>query len=57
MKIYELAQTLKEAKELRDAGFGYQSRKEAEEARAEPGIDPFYRNQLKVFALELPDER
>lgn len=57
MKIYELAQSLKEAKELRDLGFGYETRKAASEARNSPEMDSYYRNLLKVFELEAPAEK
>jgi hypothetical protein len=56
-KIYELAKDLAEARGLRDAGFGYETRKEAMEARANPEIDPYYRQTcLKVFELEIANE-
>lgn len=51
-KIYEIARDLKEAKELRDGGFGYEARKDAKKALADPGMDDFYRSKLKVFELE-----
>ena len=55
MKIYELAQNLTEAESLRDSGFGYSNKQSAEWAKKQAlkeGGDPFYINQLKVFALE-----
>jgi hypothetical protein len=55
MKIYELAQNLKEAEELRDAGCGYETKAAAEKARQAPEIDSYYRNLLKVFELEAGD--
>lgn len=51
-KIFELAQNLKEATELRDAGFGYDTREDAEHARRSPEIDPYYRSLMKIFELE-----
>jgi len=51
-KVYVLAQTLKEAKELRDAGCGYDSHADAMKARAAPEIDSYYRNLMKVYKLE-----
>jgi hypothetical protein len=54
MKIYELAQNLKEARELRDAGFGYETKAAALKAKKSPEIDSHYANLLKVFELELP---
>jgi len=50
---YELAQNQKEAKELFDAGFGYESRTAAEKARASPEIDSYYRNLLKIFKFQV----
>jgi len=52
-KVYELAQNLKEAEELRDAGFGFETREDAEKAKhARNGMDSYYRNLLKVFELK-----
>jgi len=59
MKIYELAQNLNEAKLLRDAGFGYSTKAAAEQSKKTAlceGGDPFYINQLKVYALESGDK-
>ncbi len=57
MKIYEIAQNRAEAKELRDAGCGYETRAAAEKALAEDkNIDSYYRNLLKVFELEAERE-
>jgi hypothetical protein len=49
VKIYVLAQNLREAKELFDAGCGYKTREAAAKARASPEIDSFYRNLMKIF--------
>ena len=52
-KIYELAKDLAEARGLRNAGFGYETRKEAMKARSNPEIDSYYRQTcLKIFELE-----
>ena len=52
-RLYEIARDLKEAKDLAAGGFGYETRKAAEKALASPEIDNFYRNQLKVIAVEI----
>jgi hypothetical protein len=57
MKIYEIARNLKEAEELRDCGCGYESREAAEKALHSQRIDPFYRNQLKVFEVAAQTEK
>ncbi len=49
--IFEIAQSQKEAESLARKGFGYESRKEAEKALADPKIDGYYRVRLKVFAI------
>ena len=51
--IYELAQNEKEAQELADAGFGYGTQESAEKARQAPEIDNYYRNLMKVYAIEV----
>jgi len=50
--IYELAQNRKEAEALLKAGFGFDTKIQAQGARATPGIDPYYRNLLKIYAFE-----
>lgn len=51
LMIYEIARNLKEASELRDAGFGYETKASAIKALKSPEIDDYYRNLLHVFAL------
>jgi hypothetical protein len=49
--VFVLAQNLKEAKELRDAGCGYETGAAARKARSSPEIDSYYRNLMKVYKL------
>ena len=57
MNVFEIAQSRTEAVSLAHDGFGYETRKEAEQALADPGIDSFYQNKLKVFAIPETDPR
>lgn len=53
-KVYELAQTEAEARMLRDAGCGYETRADALKAlHGTNGMDEFYRKKLKVYELEV----
>lgn len=55
MKIYELAQNYKEAKELFDLGYGYNSKMEATDARIKVE-DSYYRNLLKIYTFEIKEK-
>lgn len=55
MKVYVLAQNLREAKELRDAGCGYATKKQASDAKIQAlkdGADSYYINLLAVYELQ-----
>lgn len=51
--VYELAKDKAEAEGLRDAGFGFETRKAAEKAHRTEAISRWRRNNmLKIFKLE-----
>lgn len=54
--IYEIAENVKEAMSAAAAGFGYETKSAAEEALADPKIDSYYRNRLKVIRLKTIEE-
>ncbi len=52
MFIWELAKDLKEAKDLAEAGFGYDDFKSCKKAW-ETVEDSYYRSQLKIFKVQI----
>lgn len=55
--VFEIAKPHKEAEGLAHAGYGHQTRLEAEQSLADDKwIDHFYRSTLKVFAVEAPSD-
>ncbi len=52
--LHVLAVNHEEAEWIAAAGYGYDSEGEAKAALSQPGGDPFYLNQLKVYAITVP---